>query len=673
MSLTPKGGPTRASQGRASEPEEKKRSPLDEAGDGRHLDAERDARWWRYDGDKLHTHLMNEVRRLRSRQRPRREMYRFYAELYGVNEVMGLGLTNYDPAGVGYVAPTLPFNVVRRGVNTLLNKVGKNRPLPMVLTERGDYKQNKRARGLTNFLAGAFNLLKAHEVGKEALRDALVFGTGIIWPSHQKGDELPTLDRVMPWEFFVDVADARYGNPKQFYVLRWVDRTVLKELYPEAKAAIEGASGASDFIDDLPDYEEEGDLVLLVCAWRCATRDGGEPGRWAVAIDGVTLATGEYPDYKPPFVFIRYNTPVIGFYGDSLAGEMSGFQYEVNYTTETLRMAHRVAPTGIWLTDDNTGIPDSYWDNEVGVVIKRRPGSQVEYISPPAANEQTYGWLERCSEGALRWSGISEMSANAEKPKGIQAARALQTLTDVEADNFALLERAYEQLYLDIADRLIDQFKAMASESDGELKILVPQKRSLLRVNWADVDLERDATVMQTFPVNLLGRTPASRLQSVNDLFNAGVIDRGLYLKLLDAPDIDAETDLDAAVRTLVDEQLELMLDAEDVSAPGAYQRPVPFSDLVYALRRAAQQVCLATLQKYPEPNIDLLRQYIDECKLMLDTGNEQPTAPTGPQPPAGPPGAPGMPGPGGAPMGQIGVAPPPVAPPPPVIGGPMQ
>src|ERR1700761_9445220 len=114
---------------------------------------ERDMRWYTASKLEIHEQVMSRVARLRNRQRARREMYRYYLQLYGVNEFTGLGLTNYEAASIGFVAPSLPYNVVRRGVNTVRAKVARNKPLPMVLTERGDYRQTKRARALSNFLA----------------------------------------------------------------------------------------------------------------------------------------------------------------------------------------------------------------------------------------------------------------------------------------------------------------------------------------------------------------------------------------------------------------------------------------------------------------------------------------------------------------------------------------
>lgn len=626
--------------------------------------ADRDERWWLAESDEdVHDRLMKMTRRLRDRQRPRREMYRFYAELYGVNEVAGLGLTNYDPAGIGFVAPTLPFNVVRRGVKTVLAKVAKNRPMPMVVSERGNYRQWKRARGLSNFLDGAFSLLRTYDRTKVLLRDALIFGTGIGHVYHLPGDTLPRFDRIFPWEILTDVADARYGEPKQIFVIRWVDRTVLKELYPDHATLIEECRSDSGLIEDLPDNEFEGDVVLVTEAWRLPTRDGGVPGKHAIAIDGVTLFQEPWTKPKFPFVLIRYDDPVIGTWGDSLAGEMAGFQYEVNYVTETLRMAHRVVGTGLWITDDNTGIPDAYWQNEVGMIIKKRPGSTVEYKNPDPANPQTYQWLQTCAEGSLAWTGISQLSANAQKPAGITAAKAITAIQDVEDDGFALLERGWEQLHVDVADAYIDEFKALAEE-DPELKIFATQKRALLAVRWKDVDMERDAIVMQVWPTNLLGRTPAARLQTVNDLYNAGVIDSDRYLQLLDAPDIDAETDLRVAKRMRCDEQIDQMLELEvaDVQKPGAYKRPGPYQDLAYGLHRAADQICMGELRGIDDRVLELLRRYIEDCQALLTKAAPPPPTQLAAAPVAPPGMAPAAPAPMAPPMAPGG-APPPMPP----------
>lgn len=597
---------------------------------------DRDVRWYLADKEDIHDCVMSRVSRLRNRQRARREMYRYYLQLYGVNEFTGLGLTNYEAASIGFVAPSLPYNVVRRGVNTVAAKVGRHKPAPMVLTKRGNYKETKRARGLSNFLEGAFGTNACDVYPKTATmaRDALTLGPGLLWIHHYKGDNLPRIERTLAWENFVDIGDAHNGDPTQWWMVRWEDRVDLENHYPNANSLgedrhgiIERSGSSSGLIDDMPDYEQGIDRVLVTRCWRLPC--GDKPGRYYVGVDGGMLDEGEYLRDHFPVLMLGYVKPMIGVWPDGLAAEMSGFQEETNYVTETLRMAHRMVGTGIWKVPDGGDVIDSHFVNEVGTILKYRQGFEPMYQSPDPANPQTYEYQQQCANGALQWSGISTMSANAEKPAGITSGVALNTLDDVESDNFALFEEAYEDIHIKVADRLIEEFKEM-HEENPDIAVFARQRRQLLEVKWADVDMDRDVIDIQIWPTNLLGRTPAAKRQAVSDLFNAGIVDRTMYLRLLDAPDLDAEFDLESAMTLICDEQLDHMIDVEpdDVDDPDSYKRPGPYQDLVYAMRRAQQNICLGQLTGVPEEVLDLLRRYIEDAKTELTKALPPPTIP---------------------------------------------
>lgn len=654
--------------------------------------------WWTASDDRILDTVLTRARDLRQRSRARREMCRFYSECYGTQELLGIGLTSYDPAHRGFVAPSLPYNVVRRAVNTVLAKITKHKPLPMVLTERGDYKQTKRALKLSNFTAGAFDALKAFVKGRTTARDALTLGTGLLKVWHIKGDELPRLDRLLPWEVYVDAADGRMGAPRQLFISQWRDKGEVRLQYPKSASEIDACQSGSSLIDDNPDYADQADLVLVTEAYRLPVGKGAKmvPGRKTVVIDNALLEDEEYKKPYFPVVPLQYAEAMLGAWGEGLAAEVAGFQYEINYVVETLRMAHRVVGTGIWMVPDGSGIPDGQFENGTGLILKHKMGLAPTYVSPTPANPQSYEYLDRMTRGALEWgAGISQLSANGQKPAGIDSGKALQTIQDVEDDGLSVFEDAYEQFYVDLADHVIDECRDIANENGGELRVMSPQKRSVMWIDWRDVDMDRDRIVMQVWPTNLLGRTPAARLQMVNDLFNGGIIDRALYLKLLDAPDIDSETDLAGAMQEVADSQIETILDLDvpendnrtSVKArKKAYEkaRPDPYQDLVYAMHRAQQHICFGRLRGVPDEILDMLRTYIEDCKTELDKPAEEarkqasaqavaqqaamaagatpqlapaPIAPPGmapahPAPMQPPPGGPGGPSPG-PPMGQ--------------------
>lgn len=633
------------------------------------------SRWWLADKGDVFTPLLTLVRRLRRNQASRREMYRFYCEMYGAAELGGLGLTNYDAKYSRFAPATLPFNLVRSGINTVVARIAKNRPLPLILTDHGNYAQSKRAKGLSRYLEGEFTRLKVFEESPMKARDACVFGTGLAHIYADREAKRPAIERIFPWEILTEVADARYGHPRSIYTIRWIDKGVLKAMFPSAKSQIDSANtDAMGDVDDGGRMDDESDVVLVSEAWHLPSVDGAKDGRHVIAIDGRDLVDEKWTRNYFPFAFLRYNDPVIGFWGDGLAAELSGWQYELTYVAETLHLAHQASAAGMWLIPDGGGTVDAHYTNETGLLMKYKLGYKPEYHNPPPAHPQTYQYAESLGRWGLNYSGISQMAAHGTKPAGITANAALETLDDQETERFALFDRAYAQFHVDIGEQLIDVQKELAEEFGEEMTVRVPQRKSYLEVKWSDVDMARDEFIMQPFPVSFLGKTPAARQQRLRDLKDDGVItDNQTYLRLLGAPDLGEESDLMTAAQMRVDDQIEAILSAEDPDAEDSdfqYKRPDPFQDLEYAVKRGQEQVNLAELSQVPEANIRLLRQYIGEADAELRKKNPPQPAmspmagsvppPLGPEmPPAGP-----MPPPEGA-ASPPGVPPGPPMPPP--------
>ena len=95
---------------------------------------------------------------------------------------------------------------------------------------------------------------------------------------------------------------------------------------------------------------------------------------------------------------------------------------------------------------------------------------------------------------------------------------------------------------------------------------------------------------------------------------------------------------------------------------------PEPYQDLVYSLHRCQQYYNKARIERVPEGNRELLRQYMTECKRLLEmqmapapAANVPAGAATSPPMPPGPPaGAPPpmpAPPPGAPPMNGAGPA----------------
>jgi len=612
-------------------------------------------RWWLEEKPEDVTgQLSTRATRIRQRHKYRTSMDKFHARLYdGSVGVFASGIDvdgEYDPA-------QLPFNVVRNGIDTLIAMVSKNRPLPQVVTDGADYKQRKMAERMSKGIEGSLYKAKFWHLRPTILRDAATFGTGI---THQyRVGKRVFIERVLPMEILVDRADGARGMPRCIYFVRTKDRFVLADENPDLREEILSAAPCNHNEHEFVWLDENEDRLLVIDAYRLPNNseeveDGAKPrgGRHVTMIQGVKAPLIDEPWKRAyfPFSFVRKSEPVAGFWGTGVAQEMAGFQREINTVADKVQSAHHVMGGGHILVQMGSDIVDSDLTNGVGHIIKYK-GQKPEWHSPTPVNEATYQYLQGLGTFALQYSGISQMSAQSTKPPGISAARALLVLDDIETQRFMVFARSDEEWVMDIGNQIIDLLSEI-SKTDKNFTINVPNEREMVPIKWKDNELQRQAYVLQVFPTSLLAKTPSARLQMVQDLFNAKVIDRSMFLKLLNAPDLNAEQDLEAASRDVADAQIQAMLDAEDVNAKDAFKRPEEYQDLIYSMHRAQAQINMGKMRGVEEGNIQLLRDYIKECKRLMQKAMEPPPAAIPPGQPA-PAGEiqPGMPPGGAAPL----------------------
>jgi hypothetical protein len=221
---------------------------------------------------------------------------------------------------------------------------------------------------------------------------------------------------------------------------------------------------------------------------------------------------------------------------------------------------------------------------------------------------------------------------------------------------------------MDVARLLIEAVKKIAKEH-GDYAVKVPMRGAYLDLKWQDCEVDGFQLELQS--VGQLYTSFAGRLEKLKTLFEMGAIDRGTFMRQLDAGDVQAELDLETVDRLVVDEMLEAMLDSSrDVPANdnGDYLAPNEFLPLQWGHRRAHQKLLQAQMDGAPQHVLELLKRWIDDVAYLenkqkatamtpdggpIDAG-AAPMPPQPPGPPAGPPPGPG----GGVPIPPMGVAP---------------
>ncbi len=610
------------------------------------------ADWYNEPTGQAHTSLVPTFRTIREECAWRVSADEYHLGLYCSSDKPGV--KGRSRKGYEYGPSTLPYNLCRSAVDTLQTKIAKQRPLPQVLTQRTSWKNQKRAKKLAQFLEGEFYRQRIFETHAKAIvRDALIFGRGAlkVWTEGRR----IKVERAHPWELYADEWDARYGNPRNLYHCRSVDKGVLLETYARTESggwsqkireSIETA-GRFDLDDD---WDSDGgstvDRIDIIEAWHLCDRpeeheqaedleepsddeeesptkepvgQGEQPkkhkckGRHVVITSAGTLIDEPWEYDYFPYVVLNYNEAVVGVWGHGLVEQLEGYQYEINQSSERLAEMFRLSGVTIMIPD-TAKITDQQIRNGIHT-MRHQAGGKPEVHQMDLVNEHVRARPRELTEDGLNDAGLSQMSVQSQKPN-VESGIAIQTLDDIETERFMVFGRAYETWNVEIGRRFIDCAKQIAA-AYGDHSVSVPMKGGLLNLRWTDVWV--DGVELRAFPTSLLPTQPAARLDRLVMLWERQVFDRDTFLRHMEAPDLQAEIDTQLSAKLVVDEMIDKMLEAEEEDGEAAaYIAPTAYQPFDWAAERAQARLNRSTLDGAPEFNQELLRQFIRHCDAEI-------------------------------------------------------
>jgi len=553
-----------------------------------------DLRWWL--STEPHNAIQGVVERIESRQSYRSDAFLHYARLYAGAEIDGLSIDSYaSTAGGRYTPSDITFNVVKNLSDTLTAKVTKSRPLPMFLTTGGDWSAQKKAKALGTFVEGMFDQCKVFSRTTGTALDAVVHGTGFVYP-YEDGETIH-LETVHPWEISVDDVDAASGEPRCIYRTRYIDRTVLAEQFPEHRDKI--MSFADTWRRFGADYSH--DMVAVRAAWHLRSSATATDGKYVLCISNATLHESEWTRDYFPFPKLTMMPPPAGYFGIGLGEMLTGIQYEINFTAMRIQKAHEMMGGAHWFVQAGS-IEPKMLDNGHGTVWTGN-GSAPIPIVPQPIHPDAYQYLEMLKRYASEVCGVSQMSASSQKPAGLNSGKALQVYDDIESERFIVFGRCWEDFHMEIARQMIDLARDLA-EKNPAFATKAKKSGMLRELKFRDVDLAETDYTMQVFPTSALAKTPAAKMQQVQDLFSMQLIGADQCKRLLDFPDLEDAASLDSASFDLASGHIESMLD------DGETRDPVPEMNLEESYRLVNLSIVRAAGRGCPEENLDLARRY---------------------------------------------------------------
>ena len=571
--------------------------------------ATRQGAWWKAQTKAdLSMELLGTASLLKEQQQYRYRQASIYARMYGNMPLMGFPGASINRMSTNQNLPSdrPTMSVVTSCVDTLVSRLTQSRPRPVFLTDNGDSKNRKFAKQMNNFIAGAFYSCDAYPKGVTALRDATVLGSGVL--KVLEIDKKVALERKLFTEILVDPNDALYGDPRQMYEVKLIDREVLMEMFPKAASKIAKAEQA--YPDNAGDSQNTvSDQVMVIEGWRLRSSSTSKDGLHAIACTEGLLFDEPYEKDTFPFAFLNYSPRLLGFWGQGLTEQLMGTQLEINKLLMTISSSINLVGVPRVFVEDGSKVVKAQLNNAVGSIVTYR-GTKPQYEVAPCVPQELYAQLERLIQYAYQQSGVSALSAASQKPMGLDSGRAIREYDDLQTDRFAALAKRYDDFYIDLAYLVIDKAKDICKR-DGKYTTIYPNKDGTREIDLPNADLLSDTYVIQCFDTSSLPRDPAGRKQAVIEDMQAGLITPQEGRRLLDYPDLEQVNKLAFAA----EERILKILD--DIIEDGKYSPPDPFMDLARAEELVTQYYNLYEPAKLPESKAQQLRDFASQVQAL--------------------------------------------------------
>lgn len=555
-------------------------------------------RWFDKDNKSPHVAIHDLVSQLWAKSSGRRDKYLAHARLYGNLDFSGFGVgENQQNKRSG----RMTFNIVANCVDTATALMAKSKPAPQFLTNGADYKLARKSLKLNKFGKGVQNQMGIHRLNEALHLDKLIYGTCFV-KIYSEGKKV-CAERVYPWELLVEEADGHYGNPKNLFQVKYVDRSALIAMYPKHSDALERTPSASTgyWGEDLST-----DLVKITECWHIGYNNDG---RHVICVENATLMDEKWKRKRFPIVWSHWDLPQpTGFWGGSMVERIAPIQLSINRLLAVIEKINRMMSVPRIILDAAAGVPRNMFSNEIGeIIVVQNGASPPQVMAVPNLLNEHLQLLQMEIARGYEEVGISQASATARKPTGINSGVGVREVLEIGSERLVMYGLRWEEFHMDIVKVALDEVREIPG-----FTVDVPDKRYREELNWKDIDMDESAYVLQCFPVSLLPQTPAGRYERIQEMMMGGLITREQGLELLQVPDLEGmNADINAQVNS-IRQRVDRMIDDNEYVAPEPYDDPQLSINVVKSIYFQERE------RNAPEETLTLLRQYMTACGNII-------------------------------------------------------
>ena len=527
--------------------------------------------WWKSKDKDIFNDVVAVVRWIKNDQSVRLTNNIRNSRLYAnYSPVLSMPIGFLHDNSTGVINQKLTLNVVKSCIDTSTSRIAKTKTRPLFLTDGENWAYQKKSKDLTKYFDFMFEELNLYQNGRLTFRNGGILGDGFLKFYADPYDYSVKVEKVLASEIYVDEVEGLYGEPRQLHQVRNIDRSVLYDAYPKCKDIIRDA----DLLSTNNKYVSNvtRDMVTVIESWHLPSGPNAKDGRHTICLDSGTLFAEEYKKDYFPFVKWTWSHPLVGYFGMSLAEELMGIQLEINKLLRNIQVAQHLMAVPRFFVEAGSDVNPKHLTNLGGSIVPYR-GQPPIPSSPPAMAPEVYSHLENLFGKAFQITGISMMSATAQKQAGVNSGLAMQTMNDIASERFATTEQDWERFYLNCVSMVIkikrECEEKMAQKEDYKPAIeYVPGGNSLSKMRFKDIDIPDKMMRIRAYPSNVFPNHPAGRLDKVMTLAQMGIYSNEELISLMDFPDTKAVNSRKISDSEIIYKTIDQIVEKEKFIAP---------------------------------------------------------------------------------------------------------
>lgn len=482
--------------------------------------------------------VANDKRMFKYRRNYRRYINSRSANIEDIKNPSLVGIYTYENSIEDDLNYTPDINVIKSCIDTIVSKIAQSKVRPYFNCINGSFKDIQIVKQSQQFFDIMFDKMNVNNIVSNAWRDACIFDTGCIFID----EDLELITKAFPWQIYMLPEEVAYNRKTKLYVeqkdypVSAIPEYIIKSMNKRELARLDDL----DTVTYCRYYDTKKQLKSIYIS---------EMQFWYV--------NEKWEKEVLPIINLYYNEPITGGTSSSIVDILYTIQNQIDLLNSRIKDASMLNPAQTFFVPSGSDVKVGQLNNRVGNIItyKATPnmtGVPVLSSTPDFISNQYISMLNELKETAYELVGISQLSAQSQKPTGLNSGIALQTMENIESDRFETQLNQIVKAYVDIAKICIFSF-------DKDKNIL-PQDNKRVNIKWKDIINEYHKMSIQFSGADMLSKDPSTKLEQLQALAQSGIIPQARVAQFMEIPDLQGGYSLSNnavnAVMTTIDECL---------------------------------------------------------------------------------------------------------------------